>query len=301
MAVPDFQSLMFPLLEAAGCGNEMSMPDVRQIVGEGLRLSSEDLALRMDSGAATFANRIAWAKIHLERAGLLEKTRRGWFRITTTGQQVLQNPPDRLDLRFLDRFPGSVAFRNRNRTANDDSGDARETSETPQEVLEAAYREIRRTLAQEILGQVIASSPGFLERLVVDLMLAMGYGGVGKADGLVTSMSGDEGIDGIINEDRLGLDVIYLQAKRWERPIGRPEIQKFVGALHGKRAKKGVFICTSHFTQEAIDYVRQIDPKVILIDGMTLAEFMIDFNVGVSRGQVYELKHIDSDYFSDER
>jgi len=300
MAVPDFQSLMLPLLRCARDGQERSMAETRQLLAAELQLSEADLSERMDSGAARFANRLAWAKIHLERAGLLESTRRGWFQITPIGRDLLDSPPERLDLKYLNRFPGSVAFRNRAQTA--DQGDAANgDAETPLEALEAAHRQIRAALAQDLLARIQMASPDFLERLVVDLMRTMGYGGVGEESGIVTPISGDEGIDGIINEDRLGLDVIYLQAKRWERPVGRPELQKFVGALHGKRARKGVFICTSTFTMEAVDYVRSIDPKVILIDGLRLAELMIDFNVGVTRTQTFDIKQVDSDYFSDER
>jgi restriction system protein len=300
MAVPDFQSLMLPLLSCVRDGNEKSMAGVRQELAEQIGLAEHDLAEKMDSGAGRFANRVAWAKVHLERAGLLEKTRRGWFRIAPEGSQVLASPPERLDLKFLNRYPGSVAFRSRAAESDEAGVHEEEDPATPEETLETSYQKIRQALAQEVLAQVLESPPALLEKLVVDLMLKMGYGGVSKENGIVTPLSGDEGIDGIINEDRLGLEVIYLQAKRWERPVGRPEIQKFVGALHGKRARKGVFICTSSFTQEAIEYVRFIDPKVILIDGIGLAERMIDFNVGVSRVRTYELKRIDSDYFADE-
>jgi restriction system protein len=295
MAVPDFQSLMLPLLETSREGRELSMEDARNRVAPGFNLSEADLAERMDSGARTYANRIAWAKIHLERAGLLEKTRRGWFQITDAGREVLAERPERIDLRYLSRFPGSLRFRNRSDSPEVDDID------TPRERLENAYGQIRAALAEELLGQVQSASPAFLEKVVVDLMLRMGYGGVSEEAGIVTPLTGDEGIDGIINEDRLGLDVIYLQAKRWERPVGRPEIQKFVGALHGKRARKGVCICTSSFTADAVEYCRTIDPKVVLIDGIALANLMIDFNVGVSVSQMFEIKQLDSDYFTDEQ
>ena len=299
MAVPDFQSLMIPLLHVSQGHAEISMADARDRVAELIHLTEEDVSDKLESGAGRFSNRLAWAKIHLERAGLLEKIRRGWFRLSPLGANVLKQGHDRIDLKFLDQFPGAREFRKGGTTSSDDA-DEQAVERTPEESLEAAHGELRDALSREILGLILDASPSFLEKLVVDLMLKMGYGGVNAEGGIVTPMGGDEGIDGIINEDRLGLDVIYLQAKRWERPVGRPEIQKFVGALHGKRAKKGVFICTSNFTSEAVEYVRLIDPKVILIDGLTLAGLMIDFGVGVSLRRMFEVKQIDSDYFADD-
>lgn len=238
MAVPDFQSLMLPLLRLSRDGAERTMADSRPLLATEFNLTAEDLALRNSGGTATFTNRVSWAKIHLERAGLLESTRRGWFKITSEGAKVLESPPERLDLRFLNRFPGSVAFRNRPGNDGGSSRDEVDESDTPLDAMDAAYKRMKSALAQEVLDKVRGSPPSFLETLVVDLLQHMGYGGVGDESGIVTPLSGDEGIDGIINEDRLGLDVIYLQAKRWERPVGRPEVQKFVGALHGKRARK---------------------------------------------------------------
>jgi len=173
-------------------------------------------------------------------------------------------------------------------------------SSTPEEVLQKAYLSIRKGLALQLLEKVKSNTPSFFENLVVDLMVAMGYGGSRSDAGESLGKSGDEGIDGIIKEDRLGLDVIYLQAKRWDGSVGRPELQKFVGALHGKRAKKGVFITTGTFANGAIEYVKTIDPKVILIDGNKLTEYMIDFNLGATTSTIFEIKKIDSDYFEEE-
>jgi restriction system protein len=202
------------------------------------------------------------------------------------------------------QFPEYIEFKEKEgtRKKGQDSDDGYETeqnvSKTPEEILEYAYQEIRDNLAQEILSLVKKSPPAFFERLVVELLVNMGYGGSRREAARAVGQTGDEGIDGIIDEDRLGLDTIYIQAKRWEPVVGRPEIQKFVGALMGKRARKGIFITTSNFTSDAVNYVSNIDFKVVLIDGKRLAEFMIDYDIGVTGSTVYQLKRIDSDYFS---
>lgn len=298
MAIPDFQSLMLPLLRIAADGAEHSLAESRSPLADQFGLTDDERAELLPSGQQPrFNNRVAWAKVYLERAGLFAKTRRAHFRITPRGTEVLADPPARIDIAFLKRFPEFDDFRAK-QTDTPDRGASED--ETPEETLQAAYQTIRDTLASEILALVKAASPSFFEHLVLDLMLKMGYGGSREKAGSLTNDGADAGIDGIINEDQLGLDVIYLQAKRWENTVGRPEIQKFVGALHGRRAKKGVFLTTSTFSQDAIDYVASIDPKVVLIDGLTLAQLMIDFNVGVSRSHVYEIKRIDSDYFAED-
>ena len=215
----------------------------------------------------------------------------------------MKSSPVAINLRFLKQFPEYTATRDRDESA----GEAQQNLtisvdqlETPEELIEDGAREIRRNLAEEILQRIKGCSPVFFERLVVELLVKMGYGGTRQDAGRAIGRSGDEGIDGVIHEDRLGLDVIYLQAKRWENVVGRPEIQKFVGALQGQRAKKGVFITTSDFTREAVEYVRNIDNKVVLINGALLANLMIDHNVGVSLAATYEIKKIDSDYFLEE-
>ena len=244
-----------------------------------------------------FNNRVAWAKVYLERAGLLIKTRRGYFRITDPGIVVLRDPPERIDIPFLKQFPSFEDFRSK---TPEETSDESVDEKTPEESLQIAYQTIRDSLAIELIMLVKSATPTFFERLVLDLMLKMGYGGSREKAGTLTTAGADEGIDGIINEDQLGLDVIYLQAKRWENTVGRPEIQKFVGALHGRRARKGVFLTTSAFSSDAVNYASNIDSKVVLIDGLALAQLMIDFNVGVSRSHFYEVKRIDSDYFADE-
>jgi restriction system protein len=234
-------------------------------------------------------------------------SRRSFYKITERGCNVLEGHPTRIDMKYLEQFPEYIEFREREGTrrkaqnGEEDVEDIQRTeSKTPEEILEYAYQEIRDNLAQEVLALVKRSSPSFFERLVVELLVNMGYGGSRRDAARAVGQTGDEGIDGIIDEDKLGLDAIYVQAKRWESVVGRPEIQKFVGALMGKRARKGIFITTSSFTHDSISYVSNIDFKIVLIDGKRLAEFMIDYNVGVTESTVYQLKRIDSDYFLSE-
>jgi len=248
----------------------------------------------------TFANRVGWARTYMNKAALLESTRRGYFRITPRGRQLLSKSPVEINVKFLDQFPEFIEFRTKHRN----SGQATEQVETdslqtPGELLESAYQKLREDLSSELLKTTKECSPAFFERLVIDVLVKMGYGGSRKEAGRAVGRSGDEGIDGIINEDRLGLDVIYIQAKRWQAPIGRPEIQKFAGALQGHRANKGIFITTSSFTREAEEYVAKINSKIVLIDGDQLSQLMIDHNVGVTPVTSYETKKIDSDYFID--
>lgn len=298
MAVPDFQTFMLPLLRLAADGREWSVAECREPLANQFELTEEDRKELVPSGKQPrFHNRVAWAKVYLERAGLLNKTRRAHFTISNRGLEVLKNPPERIDIPFLKQFEEFEAFRS---GATSSSAASTSESDTPEETLQTAYQQIRNNLASELLEQIKSSSAEFFEQLILDVMLAMGYGGSRDHAGQLTKPGADAGIDGIINEDQLGLDVIYLQAKKWDHPVGRPEIQRFVGALHGQRARKGVFITTSTFSREAYDYVATIDPKVVLIDGTRLAQHMIDFGVGVSTVQRYEIKRIDTDYFVDE-
>lgn len=301
MPIPDFQSIMRPMLELAADGKQHSIVDAREELAEKFKLTEEERNLLLPSGRqARFGNRVAWARVYLGQAGALVSPRRGYFQITDRGRDVLKQAPQRITIKDLERFPEFIEFRTPKARTEDSTEVTHTESETPEEQLETAYLRFRNNLASELLARVKGSSPKFFERLVVELLLKMGYGGSRKEAGDAIGKAGDEGIDGIINEDRLGLDVIYIQAKKWEGVVGRPEVQKFVGALHGKRAKKGVFITTSTFSSEAGDYVARIDPKVVLIDGQSLAGLMIDFDVGVTPVAVYETKRIDSDYFSEE-
>jgi len=304
MAIPDFQTLMLPLLKVIADGREYRLRDVLEPLAEEFQVTDEERQHLLPSGRyPTFDNRIAWAKTYLKKAALIDQPRRAYFQITERGREVLKSAPGFINMKFLERFPEYVAFKeNSEQVETQPEIIQAETiqTETPEELIAGGARTIRKELAGEILQRVKGCSQAFFERLVVELLVKMGYGGTRQDAGRAIGRSGDEGIDGVIHEDRLGLDVIYLQAKRWENVVGRPEIQKFVGALQGQRAKKGVFITTSDFTKEAVEYVRNIDNKVVLINGGLLASLMIDNNVGVSLAAIYEIKKIDSDYFLEE-
>jgi len=294
---------MLPLLRVAADGGEHSLGEARDLLSAEFRLSNRDLEEILPSGRQSkFSNRVAWAKSYLQQAGLISSPRRGYFQISDRGREVLRAAPPRIDIKFLEQYPEFVEFRTAKSEAEVVASSIRASqseAETPEEALEAAHLKMRGGVASEILTRVKAASPQFFERLVVELLLKMGYGGSRRDAGQAIGRSGDEGVDGVISEDRLGLDVVYLQAKRWDGTVGRPEIQKFVGALHGKRAKKGVFITTGVFSADATAYVDHIDPRVVLIDGRRLAELMIDFDVGVNTAATYSVKRVDSDYFED--
>jgi restriction system protein len=303
MAVPDFQSLFKPLLEFAADGKEHHMKEAKKVIAARLQLTEADLEELLPSRTQrTFTNRLAWAKSYFVQAKVFNSSRRGYFRITQRGQDLLKLGHDRIDIKTLNQYPEFVEFHSGIRIPK--VGPVLPPTEdqpnTPEELLQKAYNKIRNELAFQLLDKIKSNTSKFFENLVVDLMVAMGYGGSRSDAGESLGKSGDEGIDGIIKEDRLGLDVIYLQAKKWDGAVGRPELQKFVGALHGKRAKKGVFITTGIFTKDAIDYVRTIDPKIILIDGKRLTEYMIDFSLGTTTSSIYEIKKIDMDYFEEE-
>jgi len=300
MAVPDFQSFFKPLLDVASDGVEHSLNEARETIAKKLGLSESDLTELLPSGTQrTFDNRVAWAKSYFIQAKILEATKRAHFKITNRGKELIKQGHQKIDIKILDQFPEFLDFHSPKISSSVETENV-VRSETPEELLQESYYSIRNDLAGALLDQVKSNTPKFFENLVVDLLIAMGYGGTKENAGKSIGQSGDEGIDGIINEDRLGLDIIYLQAKRWEGTVGRPEIQKFVGALHGKRAKKGVFITTGKFSADARDYVQNIDPKVVLIDGKELANYMIDFNLGTTTITNYEIKRMDSDYFSEE-
>lgn len=302
MPIPDFQTLMRPLLNAHADLKEHLNRDLVQQLADQFQLTEEERREMLPSGRARlFDNRIAWAKSHILQAGLLIAPRRAISVITERGIEALKTHPQKIDLRVLQEFEEYREFRNRRKNEDDSSNLAIEeesdTGLTPEELLEDAYLNIRRQVESELLTQIKSAPPDFLERLIVDLVVRMGYGGSRKDAGEALGRSGDEGIDGIIKEDPLGLDIIYLQAKRWEGTVGRPEIQKFAGALQGQRAKKGIFITTSSFTTDAWEYVSRIDTKIILIDGTRLTKLMFDHGVGVTTATNYEVKRIDSDYF----
>ena len=303
MAIPDYQTLMLPLLRIASDGQEHRVRDALEQLASEFKLTDAQRAELLPSGTApVFDNRVGWARTYLKQAGLLISPKRGIFQIANAGRQLLAKKPTKINVALLEQYPAFVAFRNRRKDEVEEQTTRAPSippalDGTPEDALAAAYKTLRQNLESELLDQVRAAPPAFFERLVIDLLVAMGYGGSRQDAGRAIGRTGDEGIDGIIKEDKLGLDAIYVQAKRWEATVGRPEIQKFAGALQGQRATKGVFITTSSFSREAEDFAGNISSKIILIDGERLAELMIDHNVGVAPVGVYELKRIDSDYF----
>lgn len=302
--IPDFQSILLPLLGFAKDGKEHHIREAIEFLSNKFRLTEEDKKKMLPSGQQrVFESRVGWAKTYLQKAGLLQPTGRGLFKITDEGLKLLENPPPKLTIRYLkEHYPKFREF-HQAKTSKKRNKKEETISEIfekpPEELMAEGYNIIREQLINEILERLKNCSPTFFEKLVVDLLVKMGYGGSVEDAGKAIGGSGDEGIDGVIKEDKLGLDVLYIQAKRWENSVGRPEIQKFVGALYGKQAKKGVFITTSTFTKGAIEYVKKIDSKIILINGRKLAELMIDHNVGVYTSAVYEVKKIDLDYFEE--
>lgn len=302
--IPDYQSLMLPILRLVSDGKEHTFRDLIEELAVEFGVSDEERKeLLASGGQAIFDNRVGWAKTYLKKAGLLDSPKRATFVITALGIGALDKKPDRIDARYLKQFPAFLEFQNASRASGDgDSIAVQEASEqTPEESLDEAYNRIRKSLASELLNKVVEFPPVFFERLVVELLVKMGYGGSIKDAGKAMGRSGDEGIDGTIKEDKLGLDIIYIQAKRWKpgNVVGRPELQRFVGALAGQGAKKGIFITTSSFTKEAQEYTPRNETKIVLIDGSQLTQLMIDYNIGCTTQQVYEVKKIDSDYFGE--
>lgn len=301
MANPDFQTIMLPFLKFAGDKREHSIREAIEHLSILYKLTEEDRKELLPSGQQYIIdNRTGWARTYLKKAGLIEITKRGYFKITDLGLEVLRNNPPEINVKFLEQFPQFVEFRAvRKEKDNHEEPEeiATNASRTPQELLEYGYQKITNDLAQEILSIVKSCSPRFFEKLVVELLLKMGYGGSRKDAGKAVGQSGDGGIDGIIKEDKLGLDVIYIQAKRWEGVVGSKEIRNFVGSLVGQKANKGVFITTSGFTKDSIEYSKTITHKVILIDGEMLTRLMIENDIGVSKIISYDIKKIDSDYF----
>ena len=300
MAIPDYQQFMLPLLKLAGDKQVHSIREAYDLLPEQFGLSESEKNDLLPSGKQlVINNRIGWARTYLKNAELLAVPKRGQFEITDRGINLLKQNPQKLDNNTLMEYPEFQDFKIR-KSEEEVTIEIQPDKTNPEEMLENAYVEINNELASDILDNIKSSSPAFFEKLVIDLLLKMGYGGSRKDAGQAIGKSGDEGIDGIIKEDRLGLDVIYVQAKRWETVVGRPEIQKFAGALQGQRAKKGIFITTSNFTSDAVSYVKNIDSKIILIDGETLTKLMIEHNVGVSLTSSYEIKKLDSDYFEEQ-
>lgn len=304
MPLPDFQSFFLPVLQCVADGNEHTTAELRQRIAADLKLTPEDIAEKLPSGAQTvFASRVAWACVYLTKAGALERPKRAVFRITGRGRELLALKLERLTVRVLYQYPEFLAFHKGQRggTEAEDTQELKEERNlTPEEQLAEAYKVLRESLANDILETVKNASPRFFEELVVDLLVSMGYGGSVEDAGKAVGRSGDGGIDGIIKEDKLGLDVVYVQAKRWSNSVGRPVVQAFAGSLEGFRARKGVLITTSYFSQDALEYVRMIEKRIVLIDGKQLADLMIDHDIGVNTLHTYKIKRLDTDYFEEE-
>ncbi len=304
MAIPTYDKMMLPVLQFVADGQEHHIRDVAQAIATYLQLSEEDLnEILPGSRKKKFYDRVQWAKTYLVQSKLVESTGRGLFRITPRGQLVLQSNPTAIDRNYLTQYPEFVEFQNRSTHNNQHNSDESEqdSEQTPEEQIQITFQKLRDKLAEDLLDYVISVSPAFFEQLVIDLLLAMGYGG-SLDSGHRIGQSGDGGIDGYIQEDKLGLDIIYIQAKRWSRDnsVGRPEVQGFVGSLMGAGSTKGVFITTSDFSRIAREYAKSIHThKVILIDGEQLARLMIEHNIGVSVKTTYVLKQIDENYFPD--
>jgi restriction system protein len=306
MAIPTYDEFMYPLLEAISDGNEYKFRDLIEILSEKFELTEEEKTELLPSGQqAIVDNRIGWAKTYLKKAGLLIYPKRARVKITERGKEVLKNNVDRIDRDYLmqfDEFEKFQTVKNQDDSENTQELKNSEEDSTPEESIERAYLAIKASLSDELLNKIMDLSPVFFERLVVDLIVKMGYGGSRKDAGRATKQSNDGGIDGIIKEDKLGLDEIYIQAKRWDQDgkVGRPEIQKFIGALAGEGAKKGIFITTAKFSRNAKEFAPRNETKVVLIDGERLTDLMIEYNLGVSTQASYSLKRLDSDYFDEE-
>ncbi len=304
MAIPDFQSVMLPLLEILGDGTERTMREVTVLLAASFHLTDEERAALLPSGQQSiFSNRVAWAKSHLKAAGVLENPVRGRVRISDLGRKVLVENPPTINVRFLKQFPAYCDFIGKSVPTSDEdiAGESAPVEErrTPLELIDAAYKSLRQATAEDLLSKLKDCSPPFFESVVVRLLVAMGYGGV-AGQGTVTGKSGDGGIDGVIKQDKLGLDVVCIQAKRWEGPVGRPVIQGFVGSMDYIRARKGVILTTSSLMKDAVDFVERIEgKKVVLINGDQLADFIIDHGLGVSTHKIYEIREVSNDFFDE--
>jgi len=303
MAIPDYQMIMLPLLGLLSDGKTHKFRDLVEGMVAHFKLTSQERDKLLPSGRTTvFYDRVHWAKTYLKKAGLVKSEKRAFVEITQRGRNFLKSKPKELNAKTLEQFEEFREF------VSPKPGDGGkpvipvdiETRQTPEELLQYSYQELRVNLAQDVLEQVKSCSPKFFENLVVDLLTRMGYGGSRRDAGEAIGGKGDGGVDGIIKEDKLGLDAIYIQAKRWEMPVPVKEVRDFAGSLLAKKARKGIFITTSSFPHSAYDFVKNIEHRIILIDGKMLADLMIEHNVGLSVQNVFEIKRIDSDYFSEE-
>lgn len=302
--IPDYQTIMLPLLKYAGDKKEHYIREAIEQLADEFKLTEEERKELLPSGQqAIFDNRTGWAKTYLKKAGLLESTKRGYFRITDRGIKILEGQPAEINSKSLEQYQEFIEFKKVSKTDKEKLEKIKlqkYEENTPEGLIGIGYQKLQSNLISDLIDEIKKCSPSFFERLVVELLVKMGYGGSREDAGRAIGKSGDEGIDGIIKEDRLGLDIVYIQAKKWENPVGRPEIQKFAGALQGQRARKGIFITTSTFSEKAVEYVSRIEIKIVLIDGKQLAKLMSEHDIGVSKSASYEIKKIDSDYFIQE-
>lgn len=302
MSIPDYQTCMLPLLKFASDGTPHRLQDAIASLSDQFNLSKSERKELLPSGTQfVMANRVGWARTYLKKAGLLFDPKRSFFQITERGLELLKSNPKEVNTKFLHQYDEFNQFQKKTKIKHtqEDFEPNQTTYPTPEEALEYGFQKLTENLSEEILSKIMSCSPTFFERLVIELLVKMGYGGSLKEAANIVGKSGDAGIDGIIKEDKLGLDAIYIQAKRWDSVVGRPEIQKFVGALDGQKARKGIFITTSGFSKEAIEYAKNTTVKVVLVDGERLAELMIENNLGVSTAMTYEIKKVDSDYFDE--
>lgn len=301
MTIPTYEQFMYPFLDYLGDEQEHTLKEQYEYLPKFFNLSEDELEELLPSGKQSIVvNRIGWARTYLKNAGLIVSPKRAVFRITDRGRSILNDPSIKeINEAVLKQFPEFIAFKygKNDETALEPSNI--EDSNTPLEIIEKNFNLLKHSLQHELLTKIMECSPIFFEQLIVELLVAMGYGGSIKDAGKAVGKSGDGGIDGIIKEDVLGLDKIYLQGKRWSNPVSRPDIQAFVGSLLGVKANKGVFITTSRFTKEAIEYAQNVDRSLILIDGDKLTDLMFEYNVGVSNESVLKLKKIDLDYFEE--
>ncbi|KUO55006.1 MAG: restriction endonuclease [Sphingomonadales bacterium BRH_c42] len=300
--IPDYQTLMLPVLELAAEG-EANIGLTTEAVSDQFSLSPEERIELLPSGKLTvIRSRVHWAKAYLKQAGLVEATKRGHFRITDRGRAVLQNPPTKIDNAFLDQFEEFRQFRERGHKAGEAAPVVQleqDSSASPEDVLNAAHQQITDFFIAELIDRMIAGTPAFFEKAIVELLLAMGYGGSSQEAGRAIGKSGDDGVDGVIDQDVLGVDQIFIQAKRYksENIVGPAAIREFYGALSMRKAQKGIFVTTSGFTKAALDTASQIGGRIVLIDGQQLGRLMVRYNVGCRDKDTLHIKDFDEDFF----
>ncbi len=306
MTIPSYETIMLPLLTQVADGDTHTFADLVPKLEAYFQLTDSEKSEMLSSGRiTTFRSRMHWASTYMAHAGLVERPERGKLRLTDLGKMVLTAHPATINNNFLNQFPAFVEWRAKSGVKPPTTNSVvvptigAQNEMTPEEVLEQSHQTLRLQLANDLLDRLRESSPTFFEQVVVDLLVAMGYGGSRSGVATAIGKSGDGGIDGVINEDKLGLDVVYVQAKRWQDSVGRPVVQAFTGSLEGQRASKGVLITTSNFTKEAMEFVKFIGKRIVLIDGQTMAGYMIDHDVGVTRAATYVVKRIDNDYFDE--